>query len=95
MPEDSAGDITVTNSSAGEGAACWRQLQKEHNPSKAGNALAMWTRLTGAKFEATDDAMRSISKLVEDMARHQKMPGEPVSDLIKRGIRTMAFKDAE
>eukprot|EP00959_Pyramimonas_sp_CCMP1952_P261102 5459210-Pyramimonas_sp.AAC.1 len=34
-----------------------------------------------------------ISKLVEDMARYQKMSGEPVSDLIARGILAEALKD--
>ncbi|CAK0855027.1 unnamed protein product [Prorocentrum cordatum] len=72
MPEDSVGEMIVRNSSSGEGAACWRQLQKEYNPNEAGNARAMWTNLTDAKFE---------------------MSGEPVSDLIKRGIFTKALKD--
>eukprot|EP00959_Pyramimonas_sp_CCMP1952_P046177 964286-Pyramimonas_sp.AAC.1 len=68
MPEDSDGEMIVRNSSAGEGAACWRQLAGD-----AGDALATWANLTGAKFEATDDVMVSISKLDEDMARYQKM----------------------
>ena len=53
----------------------------------------MWTKLTDTKFEAKDDVMVSISKLDEEIARYQKMSGEPVSDLIKRGILTKALKD--
>ena len=93
MPEDSVGELIVRNSAVGEGAECWRKLQKEYNPSEAGNVLAMWTKLTDTKFDAKDDVMVSISKLDEDMARYQKMAGEPVSDLIKRGILTKALKD--
>ncbi|CAK0909889.1 unnamed protein product [Prorocentrum cordatum] len=91
--EDSAGEMVARNRSTGEGAACWRQLQKEYNPSEAGNVLAMWTKLTDTRFEATDDVMVSISKLDEDMARHQKMSGEPMSDLTKRRILAKALKD--
>ncbi|CAK0850454.1 unnamed protein product [Prorocentrum cordatum] len=93
MPEDSVGELIVRNSPVGEGAECWRKLQKEYNPSEAGNVLAMWTKLTDTKFDAKEDVMVSISKLDEDMARYQKMAGEPVSDLIKRGILTKALKD--
>ncbi|CAK0848555.1 unnamed protein product [Prorocentrum cordatum] len=67
--------------------------EEEYVPSEAGNVLAMWTKLTDAKFEATDDVMVSISKLDEDMTKCQKMSGEPVSDLIERGILAKAFKD--
>ncbi|CAK0866686.1 unnamed protein product [Prorocentrum cordatum] len=93
MPEDSVGELIVRNSPVGEGAECWRKLQKEYNPSEAGNVLAMWTKLTDTKFDAKEDVMVSISKLDEDMTRYQKMAGEPVSDLIKRGILTKALKD--
>ena len=93
MPEDTVGEMIVRNSSTGEGAECWRKLQKEYNPNEAGNVLAMWTKLTDTKFEAKDDVMVSISKLDEEIARYQKMAGEPVSDLIKRGILTKALKE--
>ena len=93
MPEDSVGEMIVRNSATGEGADCWRKLQKEYSPNEAGNVLAMWTKLTDTKFDARDDVMVSISKLDEDMTRYQKMAGEAVSDLIKRGILTKALKD--
>ena len=57
MPEDSVGEMIVRNSASGEGADCWRKLQKEYNPNEAGNVLAMWTKLTDTKFEAKDDVM--------------------------------------
>ena len=95
MPEDSVGELIVRNSPVGEGAECWRKLQKEYSPSEAGNVLAMWTKLTDTKFDAKEDMMVSISKLDEDMARYQKIAGEAVSDLIKRGILTKALKDHE
>ena len=70
MPEDSVGELIVRNSMTGEGAECWRKLQKEYDPSEAGNVLAMWTKLTDTRFEAKDDVMMRISKLDEDMARY-------------------------
>ncbi|CAK0831915.1 unnamed protein product [Prorocentrum cordatum] len=93
MPEGSAGEMIVGDSSSGEGAAPLRKPQKEYNPNEAGSVLAMWTKLKGTKFEANDDAMVSISKLDEDMTRCQNMSGWPVSDLIERGILTEALKE--
>ena len=91
MPRESVVELSVRNVKQGEGAVAWRQILGEYASTEPGNFLAMWSKLGDLQFPQGSDIVVGINKMEEDMTRYQKMPGENLSDTIKRGILMKAL----
>lgn len=50
MPEDSAGEIIMTNSPTVEGAAAWERLLRDNYPTEVGNHFAEFRNLVNIVF---------------------------------------------
>ena len=81
----------MRNVNQGEGAVAWRQILGEYASTEPGNVLVMWSTLGDLRFPQGSDIVVGINKMEEDMTRYQKMAGENLSDIIKRGMLMKAL----
>ena len=91
MPDDSVGETVTMNAPEGEGAVTFKRLLVEYGPSQPGSFLSIMHSILGREFPKGCDINAEIGKLDTDVARYEKVSGEPISDKIMIGVVVRAI----